>query len=184
MQFRVNVNLTDEDYYEFNKFFQFCTPAGKKQFFKVRILATLIPVLFLLVELIAAPSEEFYIIAVVMMLLLSVVMFLISKPMFWAIAKAQLKKMKKSGKLPFSYLSTIEFYEDYFVEYTQQRRTQEMYSAVNAVYLVNSKTKYIFNSLVSGYIIPVSAFATEAEYNRFVNFISAKTKPVNAVSFK
>lgn len=184
MLYRINTKLSNDDYLDFNLFVNFCTPYGKKQFLKSRLLLTAIPLWVWVLGVLLSHFENIDFIALVVDILLSVIVFFTTKPFMRFVTKMNCKKMMNKTKVPFTPEATMEFYNDYFVEESAESRTEVKYTAITQVYLVNSKMIYMFNSAVGGYLIPVSAFATAEEYNGFMNFIVTKTKPVEFVNFK
>jgi len=82
--------------------------------------------------------------------------------------------MKKHGKLPYSNASTIEFYDDYFIELTENTKTEVKYDAVLKIRVNNPKGIYIYQNAIMAYIIPFKAFNSNDEKSEFLNFINQK----------
>lgn len=184
MLYRFDVNLTEQDYYEFNRFHIFTSHYGKKQFEKSRILISVIPLILLILRFGSYVLSSFAVenlVVCIVYILLSVFIFFISKPLVWFVSKLQIKQMKKQGKLPFSPASTLEFYDDCFMEITPDNKTESKYSLVDSIYIVNGKMIYIFTNSVLAYILPIAAFASSEQYNSFMDFITKKTKPAIVV---
>lgn len=180
MLYRFDVNLTEQDYYEFNRFHLFTSHYGKKQFEKIRILTSVIPLILFILRFASYVLSGFAaenLAVCIVYILLSVFLFFISKPLVWFISKLQIKQMKKQGKLPFTPASTLEFYDDSFVEITPDNKTESKYSLVDSIYIVNGKMIYIFTNSVLAYMLPVKVFESEEQYNSFMDFITEKTKP-------
>lgn len=183
MHYRVNVNLTDNDYFEFNKFVQFNAPAGKKNFTVARTIISLLPFVVVLLHGISDGFNIELLAKFILMIPMCVLLFFTFKPFLWFVTKTQIKAMMKKGPL-YSSASCIEFYEDYLIEYTSQKQTQSAYSTMKDVFIVNSQIAYIFENAVSAIIVPASAFSSAQEWNGFVNFLSVKVGNITAVYTK
>lgn len=184
MLYCIKTKLSDEDYFDFNLFVNFCTPYGKKQFEKARILLSIIPLWTWLLGVLFSHFENIEWFALIVDIVLSVIVYFVTKPFMRFVTKCNCKRMMKKAKVPFTPESTMEFYDDFFVEESPETRTEVKYSSIIQVYQVNSKMIYLFNSTFGAYIIPVSSFANAEEYNSFVNFIATKTTPVISKNFK
>ena len=183
MRYRINVNLTEDDYFEFNKFVQFYASAGKKNFTVARITISLLPVLVVFLGGISSGFNTELLAEIILMIPLSVLVFFIFKPLMWFVTKLQIKSMMKKGPL-YSSASCIEFYDEHLIEYSSQKQTQAAYSTVQSVFIVNSQIAYIFENAVSAIIVPASAFPSASEWNGFVEFLSEKVGNVTAVYTK
>lgn len=179
MLYRVNININDEDYIKFNIFQQFCTPTGKKAVMKSRIIITIVPLIMCVFYLLLSGEEkEAYIGMAAVCIILAAIFFFLSKPVLKVMTKRTVKLMIKNGKKPYTPLSTIEFYDDYFIEYTADNKSQINYSAIENVYKSGENVLYLFNNSLNAYLVPASSFSSVAEFDSFVKFIEKKTKPV------
>lgn len=82
--------------------------------------------------------------------------------------------MKKNGKAPYSEHSLLEFYDDYFIEKTENTKAEIKYDAVFKIRVNELKAIYIYQNVLVAYIIPFSAFSCEDERKEFLNFIQKK----------
>ena len=82
--------------------------------------------------------------------------------------------LKKSGKMGYSPNAVMEFYDEIFVETTPENRTEQSYSAVERVSVVEDRTIYIHINNVMAYILPVTAFESKEQYDSFLSFIRTK----------
>ena len=83
--------------------------------------------------------------------------------------------MKKNGKLPYSNFAILEFYNDYFVETTENTKTEIKYDAVFKVRVNEQKAIYIYQNAVLAYIIPFDVFDSSVARDEFLDFIHQKT---------
>ncbi len=179
MKFRFDVNLNDNDYLDFNRFWMIKSPYGKKQLRSFRIILSVLYCLlvFLLLYNSGFTAESFIgSVPVVIILVLSVVFW--PKCLSWSL-KLQIKSMKKSGKMGYSPVAVMEFYEDNFVETTPENKTEQKYSAVEQISIVDNRIIYIHTNTVMAYLLPLSCFETEAQYQDFLSFIKTKCEKVN-----
>ena len=179
MLFRFDVRLTDEDYLEYNRFVLIRSTYGKKQMNSFRaVLAVLYCALliFMLVSGGFTPSAFITAIPVALLFILSLVLWpkFLSETLKW-----QIKTMKKSGKPGYSPEATLEFYEDSFSETTPENKTEQKYTAIEQVSVVDGKNIYIHINSLMAYILPASSFEDEEQYREFISFIKTKCDRVN-----
>lgn len=75
--------------------------------------------------------------------------------------------------------SVIEFWEERFIETTPDNKTEQKYSAIERVSIVDNKMIYIhINSLMS-YMLPLTCFESKEQYYNFIHFINAKCAHVD-----
>ena len=67
----------------------------------------------------------------------------------------------------------MEFFEDSFIEETESNKTEQKYSSIERVSLING-TVYLHANNIMAYIIPISSFENKMHYDRFVEFIKTK----------
>ncbi len=179
MNFRFDVRLNDNDYLDFNRFWMIKSPYGKKQLRSFRIILSVLYCLlvFLLLYNSGFTTEAFIgVVPVVIILVLSVVFW--PKFLSWSL-KWQIKGLKKSGKMGYSPVSVMEFYEDSFVETTPENKTEQKYSAVEQISIVDNRIIYIHTNNVMAYLLPLSCFESEEQYQDFLNFMKTKCEKVN-----
>lgn len=175
MKFQFNVIMTDEDYLEYNKFQLIRSPYGKKQLRNLRIsLTALFGGSALLSLIVGGFSTEYFFTAVVPLLILYIIMQAVCKRFLARTLKGQLKMMKKSGKPGYSPSSVMEFYDDYFVETAPDNKTEQKYSAVERVSIVDNKVVYIHINNLMAYVLPINCFESGEQYESFLEFIKTK----------
>ena len=172
MKFRLSITLTDEDYFEFNKFYALESHYGVNKPSKLRWFATAILGLVILAACFIGGFDLYFFIFSVSIFVLSVCYNLFWRQlMSWSI-KSNIKHLKKKGKLAYSPFSTLEFDEDLIVETTDDLRAEQKYSAIERVSVVEGRYIYIHNSNLGAYIIPMSAFSDQSEYESFLDFLA------------
>lgn len=174
MKFRFNVNIDDRDYSDYNKFWLIRSPYGKKQIKTFRITIAVLCAIFILISLFCGGFSLESILAIIpLIIILLLAQIFLTGFLSWAL-KAQIKALKKSGKMGYSPESVIEFYEECFVETTPENKTEHKYSAIERISVVDNKMIYIHVNNVMSYMLPISCFETKEQYNSFFEFIKTK----------
>lgn len=169
MKYQFQISLTEDDYLQFNKFHLFRSPYGRRNFYRG---ATVAGVIFLVIAFLPALVKGFTTrtVAEAIPVLLFALLLLCYKPYFMLFLKAHIKWQKKNGKVSFSPKATMEFYEDHFVETTEENRTEQKYTAVERISVVENRYVYLHTNSIMAYIIPMASFASREEYDGFLTF--------------
>ena len=174
MNFRFNVNLNDNDYLDYNTFWMLRSPYGKKQIKTIRII---VAVVFAVIVFISLFGGKFTVDSFLRIIPDFIVFFLVQiflpKFFLWSL-KAQMKSLKKSGKMGYSPKSVVEFSENGFIETAPDNKTEHKYSAIERVSIVDNKVIYIHVNNVMSYMLPISCFDSKEQYDDFVDFIKKK----------
>lgn len=174
MDFKFNVKLTDQDYFDFNKFWLIRSPYGKKQTRSFRIIFTVILGFFIIGVLVRDRfTPEAFIGAIPFALLLVLLQVFLNPWLTWSV-KGQLKRMKKVGKMAYSPDSLLEFGEESIVETTPEERTERNYGAIERISVVDNKVIYIHTNNAAAYILPLSCFVSQEQCDGFFEFIKTK----------
>lgn len=177
MKFRFNVNITPEDYLEFNRIVMSEMPAGKKLIKKERIIISVFTALCIILILLNEKGSDL-IVAVVALLLSAILVQVLITPGMKLFVKLNIKSLTKTqGKMPYTEHSVIEFYDEVFVETSEDNKTEMKYSAIENVF-VNDKLVAIFINKMQGYILPVASFESKEQMISLVRFIGEKRQRV------
>ncbi|MBQ9161643.1 MAG: YcxB family protein [Clostridia bacterium] len=179
MNFKFNVVLSDDDYLELNKFVMLRSHYGKKQIRQSRVIACVcIGVMMALLLIGGGFTPETFLTIIPCGVLLGLFIVLLPN-MMSASLKGQIKQMKKSGKMPYTPSSVVEFLDDSFTEVAEDNKTEMKYPSIERVSVVGGKTVYIhFNSLAA-LILPKASFESEVQYGEFLEFIKTKCAAVD-----
>ena len=177
MKFQFNVNTTDKDYFDYNKFWMLRSHYGKKQMMGFRIVIAVIFGVYIFISLYGGNFTVESFISVIPMAILLIIFELLFSSLFVFFLKGHLKSLKKKGKMGYSPSSVIEFYEDSFVETTPDNKTEQRYASIERISIVDNKMIYIHVNNIMAYILPLSCFETKEQYDEFFEFI--KTKSAN-----
>ena len=142
MQFRFQVAFNDDDYLEYNKFHLLKSPYGAKTRKSMRMTISVILATFAIISLISGGFSASSILSVIPLFVIWLVFWLLMDKFLVSTVKAQLKQMKKSGKLPYSQSAILEFYEKGFVEFTEANKTEQKYSSIERISIVDKRYIY------------------------------------------
>ena len=174
MHFKFHINLNDEDYLNYNIFWMIKSPYGKKQMTKFRIS---IAILFAVVSFLSLFGGGFSVtawIGIIPYAILLVLFELLLNPFFVWMVKSNIKSLKSKGKMGYSSVSEMEFYDESFIEITPDNKSEQKYSMVERVSVIEDKVIYIHVNNVMSYILPLSCFDSKEQYNAFLDFIRTK----------
>ena len=174
MKFQFNVNITDKDYLDYNKFWMLRSHYGKKQMMGLRIVFAVIFGVYIFISLYNGNFTVNSFISVIPTAILLIIFELLFSSLFVFFLKGHLKSLKKKGKMGYSSSSVIDFYEDSFVETTPDNKTEQRYSSIERISIVDNKMIYIHVNNIMAYILPLSCFETKEQYDGFFEFIKTK----------
>ena len=177
MKFKFNVNITQEDYIELNRIVMSETPAGKKSSKMSNLIFISFCVIAVLVTLtIYNFSGKAFIAAGVLIIAFLLVHLTLNKTITNLAVKGTVKSLTKiKGKLPYSEHSVLEFYDDVFVEITDDNKSEMKYSAIENVF-VNENLVVLFINSMQAYIVPTRSFESIEQKNSLVEFLNGKTQ--------
>ena len=174
MLFQLNINLSEDDYLDFNKFHSFESMHGKKLINKTRIFFALAMIILAALFLLVMGFTTFSITYAALLLLFTLLYMVFFKRILTRNVKTQIKRLKKVGKLPFDPVSTLEFHEDKMVEVTALQRTEQSYSIFERICVVKDRYVLLYKSSVGAYILPVSQIKEQLNQEDFIGFLSQK----------
>ncbi len=179
MAFQFNVNVTEQDYIDYNMFVLTRTPSGKKQIMKIKITATAIYAVGVLAALLIIGLSKISLVIAICALAGCIVYHIsFNKSMKNSFIR-QMETMKKNGNLPYSPCSVLQFYDKSFIEITQMHKNETAYAAIERIDIVDNKIIYIFINSTLAYLLPLAAFSSAEQYNAFSDFIKARCNKIN-----
>lgn len=175
MHFGFDVTLSDKDYYEFNRFHMRETKGGRKTSLVTYVILAVIFVLVSVTTFLQYGFELYSFIYIAVWLFAVVLISLILDPVITPlILRLTIFMMKKSGKLPYEKLSRLEFYDEYFIEISENNKNETKYAGIEQVLVSRAKAVYIYLSGSTAYILPAIIFSSDSEREEFTEFIKAK----------
>lgn len=179
MHFKFYINLNDKDYLDYNTFWMIRSPYGKKQMLKFRLA---IAILFACISFLSLLTGKFSAkawIGVIPYAIFLVLFELLLNPFFTWILRGSIKSLKSKGKMGYSPVSEMEFYDESFIETTPDNKSEQKYSAVERVSVIADKVIYIHVNSVMSYILPFSCFASKEQYEQFLDFLKTKCTSID-----
>lgn len=178
--------LDDRDFFEFNKYHLFLSPATKK----IMTLRRWIPpcfatALWLLVAFKSDPElrTEAFIGAVTLSFLFMFFWLILFKPLYIFSLKTRIKKTKKTGKLSYSQENELIFDEEFILDKDPDTETKTKYRVVERIVITNEMF-YIYLSTTRAILLPLSAFQSTWEQSEFLAFLESKTPTAAIVRHK
>ena len=179
MLFELKISLTDEDYFEFNKFHMLKSHYGRSQMLKFRLMIAAIFVLAILVFGMGDGLSSYTLVyAVPCLIALGLFQLFFNKFMEFSL-RSHIKSLKKKGKMAYSPESTIQFGESTVTEITPTARAEQAYSAIERISIVGEGAIYVHINTLGAYILPASAFPTAESRAAFIEFIKTKCQNVD-----
>ena len=178
MPFKLNIFLTDNDYYEINKFTITNLRYGKKLLFFLRILFVVMVLFVPVTVFISDGITNETVINLIPSFILLLLLELLLNPFMNLSLKLSLSLLKKNGKMPYSQNSVMEFDEEHFTETTDTNRTEHPYSAIANISIIKDKYIFIHINQMMAYIIPFHSFDTPNKRGDFLNFLNSKCSEI------
>lgn len=179
MLYLFQIQITEKDYYAFNLFHALRSPYGKPSVRMIRILFAIITVVLVGYVLFPFTGELAQIISAVHLLIITSLLQLLVHPIFILILKLNIRQMKKTGKMPYSPESTIEFYDTTFKEITPGQSSEYAYDKLERISVVRGQAIYMHLNNLGAYIIPENCFPTPADTENFIQFLKTKCKTID-----
>lgn len=178
MPFKLNIFLTDKEYYDFNYLVMTRLKTGKRMILILRILFVVCFLIISATSIYASGLND----ETVNTLIGNGIFFLLCEllliPLFRLLLKIQVRDLKKHGKMPYSQNSVMEFDEEHFIETTDTNKTEHPYAAIEKICVVGEKYIYIFITSVRGYIIPSHSFNSPNQRDEFLEFLKGKCSEI------
>ena len=179
MHFKFNVNLSEQDYLDYNIFWILKSPYGKKQLNQSRvILLVVFGIAFLYLLWDGGFSSDTWVTGITCLIYLAIAQ-LCMKPLLVLMTKINIKALRKSGKMGYSPISEIEFHESSFIETTPTHKTEQSYIVVEHISIISNKTIYIHVNNIMAYIIPFASFDSQEQFDDFLTFIRTKCSNID-----
>lgn len=89
-------------------------------------------------------------------------------------ARKKMRKMQKSGRLPYNENGTLIFGEDYIYDKSGSLRSQTPYNVIQAIFTADGAF-YIYNSATTAFILPGRFIEDQVMFRGFSNFLQEKT---------
>ena len=174
MKYKFQINISDNDYLEYNKFHMLRSPYGKKSLSSLRLMICVIVIAMSLISLISQGFSTNSIIVVAPVLVVLILAQIFLKKFLELSIKASVSQLKKRGKMAYSSSSVMEFFDDGFMETAKEQRVEQKYSAIERISVIEGKYFYLHVNNVMAYIIPNASFESREQCREFIKFVNGK----------
>lgn len=180
MKYQLNTKMTDEDYYRFNIFMNFKSYYIKKQRVKSLTALGIMLLLFSAFVLFSSGFTQAAFVRIAIMAVFLVAWLALFPLILRVVLKVRIRNQGKSGRLGYSPVAVMEFYDDCFVETTEKNKTENKYSAVDRISILNDEgVIYVHMGALIAHIVPFSTFESKEQFEEFVEFIKTKSNNVD-----
>ena len=172
MLYRLNITLTEEDYFAFNCFHSYESPKGKKQFQRLRLMFVLL-MAFLAALFVYRHGWPRCIPNLISEAVVATIgYFLIfSNKALRRNMRRQIKRLTENGKMPYDSANTFEFYEDKLVEFTNASRTEKTYPAFERICVLSDRYVYLYTNAIGAYILPIEQVKAQTDFQSFLAYL-------------
>lgn len=170
--FQFNMDLTKNDFMEFELHITKNNVVLKNTLFIFRIIIVSLPLFFLLQSIVRQHRGE-VIKNHVIGLIIAVIIIFCWKYLIKGLTKLYYKSMEKKGKLPYEGLCSVSFYETIMTEVSDGMTIQRTYKEIKKIEILN-QVIYLYISDMQAVIIPLHIFKTEEQKEAFITFIQDK----------
>ncbi len=178
MKFTFNIEMSNQDYYEYNKFMFLKSAYSKNAILLYKVLITVVFAAIILFELFDGKFTAYAFISAIPAAVLMVVWLQFDK-IYCAALKSTVKHMAKKGKLLYSEHSYMEFFEDYFTEVSDTEKSEKKYTAIERISIIENKAVFIHINRAMSHMVYKKCAETDLQYAEFVEFIKTKCENVD-----
>ena len=129
MNYKFEYQLSENDYFEFNKYHLNNSTDSKMGLLLQKISLPITFIIILLFNIMQGIDKIQILIFFVVFTIASILWILTSKKTNERILKRYINFIKKHSKLPYSESAVMEFYDEYFIEKTQTTKSKIQYKA-------------------------------------------------------
>lgn len=191
MNFKFKVNLTKQDYIDFNIFTAFKIPQGRQQAKGMRKTVTVIYCVAIILMLaggifVQMLTEKFVSGIILYILTALLIGGLIHYHLHFeeSMARSLTKYVERTleqGRAPYSAVSVVEFTDDGIMETDENSRTVLKYSIIEGIG-IDTGAIYLHFDAVRAIILPFSCFESVEQREAFITYIEGKCPNINRYS--
>ena len=179
MRYVFDIFLTEADYIDFNVFHLTRSDYGKRFHRRLRTMVAVIfavaAIVNFLVEGISPVSVAYALFLVVMGVLLACIPGKFAR----LSVNTTIRGLKKSGKMPYSPESRLEFSDEGIQEITPEGRLEKPWKAVERLCILEGKVWYLFVNNTSGFILPVDQLKKQTDLAEFRRYLESRIPVVD-----
>lgn len=170
----IKYKISEDDYIEFCGYNLSNTPLGRKNLNAVRISIPVFAICVLVIMWVLKVSQTLLIIEVALLVPFSVLWVVFAKRILLWNTRRLIKKLKSTGKPPYSEEGTLIFEDESIVDSNDCAETRVKYSAVNKLCVTEAAIYVYFSSMQQAVVLPKSAFENNANMENLIAFLKDK----------
>ena len=175
---RISLFLNDEDYVQYNIFYQFNTPQGKRTVLIGKLLTPIVSLLFVLFFYLKDFPAYLILIEIFILSGISVWGWLTYEGKIKRRIHRQVEDLKKQGKLPYDAEATLDLSNEMIMDYTPSKTIRIEWSDVRAIW-TNEIYIFVMIGAVQAIIIPRRCL-NGMDYD-VIQFLSSRSQRTPAV---
>ena len=170
--YRFKFEVTEADYWEFNRFHVLTAMKTQKSHKVLRFLFWLLGLILMLLIFLQIYQGNVQALTVFFCVLMFLYAIFYTQTLLWT-AKLNIRALKKQGKLPYEPQAELIFDEAAFTEITPEAEAKTKYSKLIRIE-EGRNAVYLFTDVIRAELIPFSAFESDAQKQAFLAFIKSK----------
>ena len=172
--YRFEYDITEQDYFEFNKFYMLNSKTHKRTILIYRCLGFIISLLAILIFIVANAETGLIVLESILLGIFSILWFSFGKRTYFKKLKKQFSKLKAEDKLPYSEKGTLIFSETEITNIAPNKELKAAFSSITQLAIRNG-TIYICCTGGIGYIVPFRIIPDNINIEEFKSFLENKT---------
>ncbi len=172
--YRFEYSITEQDYFEFNKFYMLTSKTHKRAILFYRCLGFILSLLIILIFIITNAESGFIILESICLGIFSIIWFVLGEKTYFKKLRKTINKLKKEDKLPYSEQGILIFSETEITDISPNKELKAPYSRITQLVIKNN-TFYICCSGGMGYIVPFRIIPDNINVGALKSFLESKT---------
>lgn len=168
--FEYNYQLSFDDYLNFNLYHSLDRKESRQAFLAFRFMLPVLSVIAIAVFFIAGAEKDFIVIEAFFLAIVSAIWVAFSKKVMAFSIKRNLKRMMKSGKLPYTTENHLIFDGEQIIEISERGTSAVKYSSIENADDTGTAV-YVYISAAQAFIIPQSAFAGDEDKRELLKYL-------------
>lgn len=178
--FEFNYIVTENDYFEFNRYHAMHSPVGIKSRRISMLMLPAILFILLVIDIINGRTESMGI-KVFIYAAFSGLWALLIGPLMRINIKFSTNLLKKNGKLPYDSQISLRFDDEFIYEKSTLTEIKMSYAKLERI-AVGEAGIYLYHTVISAFLIPNRVLASAIQKHDFLEFIHQKTNlPIEGI---
>ncbi len=165
--FRINCDITKEEYFDFNKHNLLETPSGRKSLMLFRMIVPVIFLIFFVFNAFRNPDITYLIVMAVLLTVIGLVYWFNAHRMVLGIFRLQMKSQDDLvNDLLGKSVVTFDFENGLITDISEKEEVRVRFENVMAVYEAD-KAFYVYYNNIKAFVIPYRSFGSAEEFRAF-----------------